>query len=130
MDNTLLVNVKEVNGLPELSALIDSTSGKGRENIVLAGGISRALAHTMLGLLLAVPCLAAFGVLRTIVDRLTTQGALIAEELLLMIKPAEAKPISPGVGPMAGVGGVGGAIPPPPPRPASGLPTPAPATMR
>jgi biopolymer transport protein ExbB len=59
---------------------------------ILAGGISKALAHTFLGLFLAVPCLAAFGVLRTIVDKLTVQGALIAEELLLMIKPQEAKP--------------------------------------
>ena len=58
----------------------------------LAGGISKALCHTMLGLMLALPCLAAFGVLRTLVDRLTVQGALIAEELLLMVKPAEAKP--------------------------------------
>ncbi len=57
----------------------------------LAGGISTALTHTFLGLLLAVPCLAAFGVLRTIVDRLTIRGALVAEELLLMIKPVEAK---------------------------------------
>jgi len=58
----------------------------------LAGGISTALCHTFLGLFLAVPCLAAFGILRTIVDRLTVRGALVAEELLLMIKPAEAKP--------------------------------------
>jgi len=58
----------------------------------LAYGISKALCHTMLGLLLAVPCLAAFGVLRTMVDRLTVAGALMAEELLLMIKPADAKP--------------------------------------
>lgn len=58
----------------------------------LSGGISKALAHTFLGLVLAVPCLAAFGVLRTLVDRLTVQAALVAEELLLMIKPAEAKP--------------------------------------
>ncbi|HEX4793561.1 MAG TPA: MotA/TolQ/ExbB proton channel family protein [Humisphaera sp.] len=56
----------------------------------LAGGISKALAHTFLGLMLAVPCLAAFGILRTIVDRLTVRGALIAEELLLMVKPREA----------------------------------------
>src|SRR5256885_5161423 len=68
----------------------------------LAGGISKALAHTFLGLFLAVPCLAAFGVLRTIVDRLTVRGSLVAEELLLMIKPAEAKPVAgarPGVAP-------------------------------
>lgn len=58
----------------------------------LAGGISTALCHTFLGLFLAVPCLAVFGVQRTMVDRLTTQGALISEELLLLIKPAEAKP--------------------------------------
>lgn len=58
----------------------------------LSGGISIALTHTMLGLMLAIPCLAAFGVLRTMVDRLTVQGALIAEDLLLMIKPAEARP--------------------------------------
>ncbi len=58
----------------------------------LAGGISTALAHTFLGLFLAVPCLAAFGILRTMVDRLTVRGALVAEELLLMIKPAEARP--------------------------------------
>ncbi len=62
----------------------------------LAGGISQALTHTFLGLFLAIPCLAAFGVLRTIVDRLTVRGALTAEELLLMIKPAEAKPAAAG----------------------------------
>jgi biopolymer transport protein ExbB len=59
---------------------------------ILAYGISMALCHTMLGLMLALPCLAAFGVLRTLVDRLTVQAALVSEELLLMVKPAEAKP--------------------------------------
>src|SRR2546422_1239756 len=58
----------------------------------LSDGISVALCHTFLGLMLAVPCLAAFGVLRTMVDRLTIRGALLAEELLLMIKPAETRP--------------------------------------
>jgi len=59
----------------------------------LAGGISKALCHTFLGLMLAVPCLACFGILRTMVDRLTVRGALLAEELLLLIKPQqEAKP--------------------------------------
>jgi biopolymer transport protein ExbB len=81
-----------------------SASGGQANPSDLAGGISQALCHTMLGLLLALPCLAAFGVLRTIVDRLTVQGALIAEELLLMVKPAEAKPAAvaasrPGVAP-------------------------------
>ena len=91
----------------------------------LAGGISRALAHTFLGLTLAVPCLAAFGVLRTIVDRLTVRGALISEELLLMVKPAEAKQPAPGAAaPAAGVPGG----PPGVPRPGMGpVPAPVPA---
>ncbi len=57
----------------------------------LAGGIAIALAHTFMGLFLAVPALAAFGFLRTMVDRLTVRGALLAEELLLMIKPADTR---------------------------------------
>jgi len=59
----------------------------------LAGGISAALTHTFLGLMLAIPCLAAFGVMRTMVDRLTVRGALIAEEMLLAIKP-QAAPVT------------------------------------
>jgi len=58
----------------------------------LAFGISTALTHTFLGLALAIPCLAAFGILRTIVDRLTVRGAMTAEEMLLMLKPAEPRP--------------------------------------
>jgi hypothetical protein len=77
----------------------------------LAGGISKALAHTFLGLFLAVPCLAAFGVLRTIVDRLTVRGALVAEELLLMVKPQESKPSTGAPGPA---------------RPSPAMPSPAP----
>ena len=115
----------------------------------LAGGIATALMHTFLGLALAVPCLACFGVLRTIVDRLTVRGALVAEELLLMIKPAEARqqpaaaPVAapvPGVRPMPGpapipapvaatIGapiGVPQPIPGMPPKPAGPRPTPSP----
>jgi biopolymer transport protein ExbB len=61
----------------------------------LAHGISTALTHTFLGLFLAIPCLAAFGILRTMVDRLTVKGALIAEEMLLMLKPAEQRQAAP-----------------------------------
>jgi biopolymer transport protein ExbB len=85
----------------------------------LAGGISTALTHTFLGLFLAIPCLAAFGVLRTIVDRLTVRGALTAEELLLMIKPAEAKPAA---------GAARTAAVPQPARKAP-MPTPVPAAV-
>jgi biopolymer transport protein ExbB len=86
----------------------------------LAGGVSKALAHTFLGLMLAVPCLAAFGVLRTIVDRLTVRGALVAEELLLMIKPVEARPAA------TGAPGMPGRATPQP----AGIPTPPPAVRR
>ena len=88
----------------------------------LAYGISEALTHTMLGLMLAVPCLAAFGVLRTMVDRLTVQGALEAEDILLMIKPVEPRPVAtaprPGGLPQPAVGN--------PPLRKGPLPTPAP----
>ena len=73
-------------------------AGGSADPSVLAGGISKALAHTFMGLFLAVPALAAFGVLRTLVDRLTIRGALVAEELLLMIRPADA-PGKPGAPP-------------------------------
>src|SRR5688500_17474637 len=78
-------------GLITAFQAVASTGGQADVG-ALSEGISIALTHTFLGLFLAVPCLAAFGVLRTIVDRLTVRGALVAEELLLMIKPAEARP--------------------------------------
>ena len=53
----------------------------------LAGGIATALAHTFLGLFLAIPTLAAFGILRTMTDRLTTRAAIVSEELLSLMKP-------------------------------------------
>jgi biopolymer transport protein ExbB len=90
----------------------------------LAGGISIALGHTFLGLFLAIPCLAVFGIQRTMVDRLTTQGALISEELLLLIKPAEAKPaaasvasVRPGATPQPAIPGARKAPVPVPPMP-------------
>ena len=86
-------------------------SGGNAQPAVLAFGISKALVHTMLGLMLAVPCLAAFGFLRTMVDKYTVRASLIAEELLLMIKPAEARPVPPGMARP-------GAVPQPAPAPA------------
>lgn len=90
----------------------------GQANVAkLSYGISTALTHTLLGLLLAVPCLAAFGVLRTIVDRLTVRGAMVAEELLLMMKPSEAKPAA-----AAAMGQRAGAMPQPAAMPTSPIP--------
>ena len=97
----------------------------------LAGGISTALTHTFLGLFLAVPCLAAFGVLRTIVDRLTVRAALVSEDLLLMIKPQEsrAQPASPRPAGQSSHGSMAG-IPAAPGIPRKAMPTPvAPAPV-
>ena len=64
------------------------------------------------------PCLACFGILRTLVDRLTVRGALVAEEMLLMVKPQESK------GPGAPSRPSGAA--PPQPVPGRKAPPPAP----
>lgn len=55
----------------------------------LAIGIATALAHTFLGLFLAIPSLAAYGILRQILDRNTTRASIVAEELLQMMRPAK-----------------------------------------
>ena len=114
-------------GMIEAFSAMSDAGGEAKPS-ELAGGISKALAHTFLGLMLAVPSLAAFGILRTMVDRLTIKASLIAEELLLMIKPAEAKsgpPVATAVAPRVGAtpqpAGVPGAVRkaamPPPPAP-------------
>jgi len=91
-------------GMIEAFAAMEAAKGAAGAD-VLAGGVSKALAHTFMGLFLAVPALAAFGNLRTIVDKLTIRASMVCEELLLMIKPAEAK--------SAGIKAVGspGAVP-------------------
>lgn len=88
----------------------------------LADGISKALVHTFLGLALAVPCLASFGILRTMVDRLTVRGALLAEELLLLIKPQQET--KPGAAPAGAPPRPGMATPQP------GIPLPPGASVR
>jgi len=51
----------------------------------LALGISKALFHTLLGLLLAVPSLLVFGLYRSRVDRLCTRAMIIAAEIVEMV---------------------------------------------
>lgn len=48
----------------------------------LSLGISKALFHTLLGLCLAIPCLAAYGVYRGIVDRHCTRAIVAASSVL------------------------------------------------
>ncbi len=113
------------------TAVAEQTSEQFRKieylNIIGNLGPLLGLLGTVLGMIeafqdLMVPCLAVFGIQRTMVDRLTTQGALISEELLLLIKPAEAKPaaatvasIRPGATPQPGIPGARKAPVPVPP---------------
>jgi biopolymer transport protein ExbB len=68
-------------------------AGGAAEVSALAEGISTALGTTMLGLILAVPCLIAYSILRNKADRLTQEGAELSEELLLSMR-ADGRPAS------------------------------------
>lgn len=56
----------------------------------LSLGISKALFHTLLGLLLAVPCLTIYGFYRALIDKLCTRAMVAASDLVEML-PREAK---------------------------------------
>ena len=71
-----------------MAAFVSLSGSGGQANPAeLASGISVALGTTLLGLILAVPCVVAYGIFRTRVDRITNEGALAAEDFLLMMKP-------------------------------------------
>lgn len=53
----------------------------------LSLGIAKALFHTFLGLLLAIPSLMAYGYYRTVVDRICTRAMVIASELVEAMPP-------------------------------------------
>lgn len=55
---------------------------KGDTATDLSLGISKALFHTLLGLCLAIPCLLAFGVYRSLVDRLCNRGLVICGQIV------------------------------------------------
>jgi biopolymer transport protein ExbB len=56
----------------------------------LAGGIMVALVSTFCGLIVAIPALAAYGIFRSRIEQLSTEAALVAEELLANFKPSAA----------------------------------------
>jgi biopolymer transport protein ExbB len=61
-------------------------AGGAAEVGALAAGISTALGTTLVGLCLAVPCLAFYTILRNKADRLTQEGAELAEDYFQMMK--------------------------------------------
>lgn len=48
----------------------------------LSLGISKALFHTLLGLCLAIPCLLAYGLFRSMIDGLCTRAMVVASEIV------------------------------------------------
>ncbi len=61
----------------------------------LAAGISTALVTTFWGLIVAIPALAGYALVRNKIDALTSEGVLMAEELIRPFKPG-AKKAAPG----------------------------------
>jgi biopolymer transport protein ExbB len=57
----------------------------------LSEGIAKALFHTLLGLLLAIPCLLMYGLYRPVVDRICMKGLAIASELVEWIPASDGK---------------------------------------
>lgn len=57
----------------------------------LAGGISTALVTTFWGLVVAMPAMTAYAVIRNKLDSITSEGMVVAEELLRPFKPGGAK---------------------------------------
>ncbi|GAB4190463.1 MAG: MotA/TolQ/ExbB proton channel family protein [Phycisphaeraceae bacterium] len=53
----------------------------------LAGGISTAMITTFWGLIVAIPALASYALIRNKIDALTSEGMLMAEEVIAPLKP-------------------------------------------
>jgi biopolymer transport protein ExbB len=58
----------------------------------LAGGISTALITTFWGLVVAIPALASYALIRNKIDALTSEGMLIAEQIISPFKPTGPTP--------------------------------------
>ena len=59
--------------------------------VQLAGGISTALVTTFWGLVVAIPALAAYALIRNKIDAVTSEGIVIAEEMIGAFKPGAHK---------------------------------------
>lgn len=90
----------------------------------LAGGISTALVTTLWGLVVAIPALTFYAIIRNKIDALTAEGMIMAEELIRPFKPGGKKPgpdggkPAPGKAPKPGGPGAPGGPGRPTPKPA------------
>ena len=66
-------------------------AGGNADPVLLAGGIGTALTTTFWGLVVAIPALSGYAIIRNKIDELTTDATLRAEELLNQFRPKPAK---------------------------------------
>ncbi len=62
-------------------------AGGNADPVLLAGGISTALTTTFWGLVVAIPALAGYAIIRNKIDELTTEATATAEDLLNQFRP-------------------------------------------
>jgi biopolymer transport protein ExbB len=65
-------------------------SGGSADPVALAGGIGTALTTTFWGLVVAIPALSSFAILRNKIDELTVEATIAAEEILNNFRPRKA----------------------------------------
>jgi len=65
-------------------------SGGNADPVLLAGGIGTALTTTFWGLVVAIPALAGYAVVRNQIDALTAEATLVAEEMVNQFRPKPA----------------------------------------
>ena len=62
-------------------------SGGNADPVLLAGGIGTALTTTFWGLIVAIPALSGYGIIRNKIDQLSTEAILTAEDLVKQFRP-------------------------------------------
>ena len=63
-------------------------SGGAADPVMLAGGIGTALTTTFWGLVVAIPALSGYAILRNKIDELTLEATLEAEEMMAPFRPS------------------------------------------
>lgn len=67
-------------------------AGGNADPVLLAGGIGTALTTTFWGLVVAIPALAGYAIVRNCIDELTTEATLVAEDMLNQFRPKRVTP--------------------------------------
>jgi len=67
-------------------------AGGGADPVLLAGGIGTALTTTFWGLVVAIPSLAGYALIRSQIDERTTHAMNMAEEIISVFRPRRSKP--------------------------------------